>query len=86
MTGDNQNLAIVRYLSDGSLDPQFGSAGITVVDLGGNSDSPGGVALQRNGRILVSGYADNGTGDFATLRLYGYAPSIVPIQVLLLEE
>lgn len=90
VAGYNQNLAIVRYLSNGSLDRQFGSAGITVVDLGGDYDWPGGVALQGNERILVSGEAGGATGDLATLRLYGYAfstaPSVAPIQLLLLGE
>ena len=84
-------MAILRYFSNGSLDPRFGSAGITVVDLGGDYDWPGGVALQDDGRILVSGYADNADnpGDFATLRFYGYTntPSVVlPFQLLLLGD
>jgi uncharacterized delta-60 repeat protein len=52
------NFALVRYNTDGSLDPSFGSGGITISDFGG-SDAAQRVALQPDGRIEVVGY---GTG------------------------
>jgi uncharacterized delta-60 repeat protein len=50
---------IVRYLSDGTMDPDFGISGETTVAFGAHSD-PGGVALDAAGRIIVVGWAQGG--------------------------
>ncbi len=51
---------IVRLLTDGSLDPAFGSGGIVDASLGNPSlrDEASAVALLADGRILVAGTAD----------------------------
>lgn len=52
-TGSN-NLFVARYMSDGSLDPFFGSAGIKIVS--GNRDNDFmGLEIQADGKIVISG-------------------------------
>ncbi|MBA3717877.1 MAG: PASTA domain-containing protein [Actinobacteria bacterium] len=65
---------IVRYQPDGSLDPTFGSAGRVILSFGTSNDVGQEVALQPDGKIVVVGFADMGTGgipdfDFALARL-----------------
>ena len=54
-SGGNEQFALVRYLADGALDASFGSGGMV---LGGSSNGSAftGVALQGDGRIVLSGY------------------------------
>lgn len=47
-------VATVAAAAPGDLDPTFGAGGIVVTDLGG-ADSPGAVALQPDGKIVVAG-------------------------------
>jgi uncharacterized delta-60 repeat protein len=44
----------VAAAAPGELDPTFGAGGLVVTDLGG-ADSPGAVALQPDGKIVVAG-------------------------------
>src|SRR5262249_1596967 len=50
----NGDFAVVRYDTDGSLDPGFGNGGIAFADIG-VFDEPGAVALQPDGKIVVAG-------------------------------
>ncbi|MFZ4526110.1 MAG: Ig-like domain-containing protein [Chlorobium sp.] len=60
----NNDVALVRYNSDGSLDTSFGAGGIVTTAIG--SDDVGQVVtVQADGKILVAGYCDN---NFALLR------------------
>jgi len=66
------DFALVRYLADGRLDPEFGLAGAVVTDLGGN-DGINGAVLQADGRIVVAGFSNTAghtsdTFDFALAR------------------
>lgn len=68
----NYDLALVRYQSNGALDPGFGIGGKVLTDLGGFHDFGQAVALRLDGAILVGGTADssvNGANnsDFALL-------------------
>lgn len=54
----NGNISVIRYLSNGSLDPGFGTQGKTVFNFGGGINIQS-VALQANGKILVSGSAED---------------------------
>lgn len=66
-----EDFALVRYLSDGSLDPSFGSGGIVTSDFFGKDEEGDAVALQPNGSIVVAGYVNNvgaTSGDFAVAR------------------
>jgi len=66
------DFAIARYNADGSLDGSFGAAhtGKVVVDYGGDFDQATSVAIQSDGKILVTGTATiDFNGEFALLRL-----------------
>lgn len=60
------NLGVARLNTDGSFDNTFGTAGISLIDLGG-LPSQGGfepeIALQSDGKIVVNGYGWNGTDE-----------------------
>jgi uncharacterized delta-60 repeat protein len=57
--------ALVRYRTDGSLDPSFGTAGVVTTDVPGGAEEIFGLTIQRDGRIVVAGYA---SGAFALAR------------------
>lgn len=65
------DFALARYNSDGSLDLSFGSGGKVTTDFFGDFDDVRGVALQPDGKIVVAGFARNGSNesvDFAVAR------------------
>ena len=68
-TQADEDVAVARLGSNGSLDTTFGAAGKATIDFGvatfGNA-----VALQSNGRIVVVGHR-TGADDFAVARLLG---------------
>jgi uncharacterized delta-60 repeat protein len=67
-TGD-QAVALVRYNTDGSLDPTFGTAGIVTTNIGPSTDTALCVAIQPDGMIVAGGYTVNGSNpDIALLR------------------
>ncbi len=54
----DQNVAVVRYMPDGTPDDTFGQHGVAIVDvLADENDSAGGIVLQRDGKIVVVGRA-----------------------------
>jgi uncharacterized delta-60 repeat protein len=64
------DFAVVRYLSDGTPDPDFGNNGIMKVDFGQTSVFFHGIALQHDGRILLAGQGTfNNLSDFVLARL-----------------
>jgi uncharacterized delta-60 repeat protein len=66
----NDQFGIVRLKPNGSYDLGFSKDGRAVVDFDGGSDTARDVALQDNGRIVVSGEAfDRGRRRFAAARL-----------------
>ncbi|MDZ7953955.1 putative Ig domain-containing protein [Nostoc sp. DedQUE09] len=60
----NNNFAVVRYDSNGSLDTSFGTAGKVITNLGG-TDIAYSVSVQANGKIIVAGSSKN---NFALVR------------------
>jgi uncharacterized delta-60 repeat protein len=60
-----EDLALARYLSDGSLDPSFGADGLVSTDFFGWEDRITDVVAQPDGQIVVSGRIsrDPGTAD-----------------------
>lgn len=56
--GDGVDLLVARYGRQGSLDPNFGRGGIVTTNLTSGDDLANAVALQRNGKIVVAGGAD----------------------------
>ena len=67
--GANDDMALVRYNTDGSLDTTFGSGGIVTTPIGSSYDVSFSVVLQPNGKIVLAGYSDTGPNeDFALTR------------------
>ena len=66
----NNDFALVRYNTNGSLDTSFGAAGKLTTDFAGSNDFGSSVAVQFDGKILVAGSASpaNGDPDFALAR------------------
>lgn len=60
----NGDFGLARYHPDGSLDAAFGVAGKLTTDWGGQLDSGKSVKLQRDGRIMLAGFAKNASGNF----------------------
>ena len=62
--------AVARYNSDGSLDTTFNSTGKVNIDFGSSTDQGYGVAVQADGKIVLTGFTSvNGTADLGTVRL-----------------
>jgi uncharacterized delta-60 repeat protein len=64
------NFALARYNPDGSLDPEFGSAGRVLTDFDAEADFAEAVAIQPDGKIVVAGEVRVGgrTPDFGLVR------------------
>jgi uncharacterized delta-60 repeat protein len=65
--GENCDIVVLRYNSDGTLDNTFDEDGIVTYNSGAN-DSSNGVAIQQDGKIVVVGSTYNGT-NYDTLVL-----------------
>ena len=69
--GNTEKFALARYNGDGTLDTSFGDSGRVMTDVGISGSNATGVALQKDGKIVVAGYAVNSSGtdyDFACVR------------------
>jgi uncharacterized delta-60 repeat protein len=65
----NDDFAVARYNSNGTLDTSFGTGGKVTTDIGSGDDSGQAIALQPDGKILVGGTGFNfGDKDFALAR------------------
>lgn len=60
--GGTDDFAVSRYKSGGALDDSFGGDGRVITDFNGGDDGAWTVALHRNGKILVAGWAESGGG------------------------
>ena len=68
----NDDFALYRYDTDGSLDTSFGTGGKVVTAVGGGGDIGTSVAIQSDGKIVVAGHSENGGYyDFALVRYAG---------------
>jgi uncharacterized delta-60 repeat protein len=70
------SFALVRYLSDGSLDTSFGSGGIVTTDVGdpGSQETAFSVAVQPDGKIVASGYAFSAALGNTVVAVVRYLP------------
>lgn len=74
------SFVLVRYTSDGALDPSFGNAGITTTGFSDWAPSPssfGGMAVQPDGKIVATGstgYAGHGGTWYESMALARYQP------------
>jgi len=71
-TGESSNtdFALARYLSNGTLDPSFGSGGRVVTDFGARNDDAFAILVQPDGRLVAVGSAiqPGQVQDFAAAR------------------
>src|SRR6185503_10246187 len=66
---NNDDFALARYNSNGSLDTTFDTDGKTTTPIGSGDDYGRAVALQSDGKIVVAGTSFNGSNnDFALAR------------------
>ncbi len=67
--GSDNDFAVVRYNSNGSLDNTFGTNGIVITSVGDSSDYATSIAIQSDGKIIAAGRSYNGSDyDFALVR------------------
>ena len=61
-----EELAVVRYNSDGTVDSSFGTDGVTLTDVAGvrEDDQGHAIAVQADGKILLGGASDTDNGTF----------------------
>lgn len=65
----NNDFATVRLLTAGKLDPSFGQDGKIITDIGPYWERAFSVAIQKDQKVVVSGFTFNNTGnDFALVR------------------
>jgi uncharacterized delta-60 repeat protein len=69
VNGGNDDFAVVRYNTDGSLDTSFDTDGVVTTAIGASDDVVSSIALQSDGKIVVAGITYNGSNyDFAVAR------------------
>lgn len=56
-----KNMTFMRYYSNGTLDDNFASDGIQVLQYGGSDDEIKDIAVQTDGKIIAVGYTTNST-------------------------
>ncbi|MEY4202072.1 MAG: hypothetical protein RLZZ265_3812 [Verrucomicrobiota bacterium] len=67
--GSDYDVALTRYLANGTLDPTFGTGGVVISPIGPSHDTGFSMALQDDGKIIVGGVTFNGTkNNFALVR------------------
>lgn len=67
--GANNDIAVLRYLSNGSLDTTFDGDGIATTAIGAGGDEAHALVIQPDGKIVVAGYSHNGSNnDIAVVR------------------
>ena len=70
--------AAARYLSDGSLDPTFGNAGIALTSTFGQSYWAEDMALQPDGRLILAGWRQFPSDRFCMIRYITDLTTVVP--------
>jgi uncharacterized delta-60 repeat protein len=68
--GANDDFALTRYNTNGSLDLSFDTDGIVTTPVGTSDDLAYSVAVQANGKIVVAGFSYNGSGSDISLTRY----------------
>ncbi len=70
VAGSTGNILVARYTTGGVLDTSFDSDGLVSTDIGGNTDSAAGLAIDPNmGGIILAGTTESaGNQDFAVIK------------------
>jgi uncharacterized delta-60 repeat protein len=66
----NQDFAVVRYNTDGSLDASFGAGGVVKTSFSNKSDVIAAAAIQADGKIVVGGWSTSGNDRTFALARY----------------
>jgi uncharacterized delta-60 repeat protein len=66
--GSNSDFALVRYNTEGSLDPTFDGDGIVATNIDGHDDLARAVAIQPDGKIVAAGSSAGSNNNFASVR------------------
>jgi uncharacterized delta-60 repeat protein len=70
--GSNNDIALARYKTDGTLDTTFNGSGKVTTSIGSNNETADSVVIQPDGKIITAGQINNssaGSGlDFALVR------------------
>lgn len=74
--GVDNDFALARYNTNGTLDTTFDTDGIVTTTIGSSHEDIFALALQPDGRILVTGYIWNGTNDDIILARYTAAGAL----------
>ncbi len=61
---------VARYLTDGTLDPSFGTGGVITTDISGFDDIAHAVGIQSDGRIVAVGISDLGGAEDTVIVRY----------------
>ncbi|MBO9203686.1 MULTISPECIES: T9SS type A sorting domain-containing protein [Niastella] len=66
----NKDFCVMRFNEDGSFDNSFGTDGKVTTNLGPGNDEARNVAIQNDGKIVVTGFSFNASGnsDYAVVR------------------
>ncbi len=64
----HDDIVVLRYNSDGTLDTVFGDEGIVINNIDDKNDAACAAVLQPDGKILAAGYTENASTDFIVLR------------------
>jgi uncharacterized delta-60 repeat protein len=76
--GTFDDFALARFLPDGHLDTTFGRNGGVVTPIHVNNEYGRGVIQQTDGKLVVAGYASNGSNDDFALARYNPDGSLDP--------
>ncbi|MEW6270278.1 MAG: hypothetical protein AB1689_13385 [Thermodesulfobacteriota bacterium] len=68
-TGDGSRAVLARLRGDGARDARFGADGVATFAVAGGPSVARGVVLQRDGRIVVAGFAGRDDSDLVLLRV-----------------
>ena len=66
----NSNFLVMRYDTNGTLDPTFDTDGIVTIDVASYNESARSLAIQSDGKIVVTGLSTIGTTSFVVLLRY----------------
>jgi len=77
----NTVFAIVRYNANGTIDETFGDNGKVSLDIGATDGQITSLSLQKDGKILISGYISDGTTQNIMLARY-LADATLPVKLL----
>jgi uncharacterized delta-60 repeat protein len=72
----NFEFALLRYNTNGSLDTTFGTKGIDITEIDSFNDVAAAVAIEPNGKIVVSGYSNDSLNNKFALVRYDQSGSL----------